>query len=363
MCLPPPPPPVNLAVDLRRLAELRTEQAVRDYKELARDMRMTSDEDEALKRRRLQLDLKHDMPASCLLALKKIMLKEANSTGVSMDAIREIKVLQELDHPNVLKIRDVYQMDSNVNVVLEYMRGDLAKVVESRDLHLQPADIKSYMHMLLSGVDHCHRSFCLHRDIKPQNCLLALDGTLKLADFGLARPIASPDRDMTPRVCTLWYRAPELLFTARSYGAATDMWAVGCVFAQLILRRPLFSTKSDSELEQLHVITQALGAPTEENWRGCSLLPGYFEQSQAPALPVIWDTTFAALAPDARDLLRALLALDPRQRPSAETVRGAVLLQRVGACVAMLHALYLHFVFLCFTLDSFAGSRIRIFSQ
>jgi serine/threonine protein kinase len=122
-----------------------------------------------------------------------------------------------------------------------------------------------------------------------------------------------------------------LLFTARSYGAATDMWAVGCVFAQLILRRPLFSTKSDSELEQLHVITQALGAPTEENWRGCSLLPGYFEQSQAPALPVIWDTTFAALAPDARDLLRALLALDPRQRPSAETVRCVVLSQTRGS--------------------------------
>jgi cyclin-dependent kinase 7 len=332
---------VNLAIDLRVLAQLRSSQACADYKELAREMRVLSDERAELKTKRMNLDQKHNTPPEAFVALKKIMVKEA-AFGVSMDAIREIKILQELNSDYVLKILDIYQMDSNINVVLPFMRGDLFALLANPKIILQPADVKAYLKMLLLGVSHCHQNFILHRDIKPvcsrtffiakfliifltsclcnqQNCLLSTDGKLKLADFGLARPIASPERNMSPRVFTIWYRAPELLFGSRSYGFATDIWACGCIFAQLILRRPLFVTSQENELEQLHVIFQALGAPNEKNWPGVETLPHYLEHPNAPAEPVLWKSAaFSALSADALDLLKSMLSLDPCGRPTAE---------------------------------------------
>ena len=115
----------------------------------------------------------------------------------------------------------------------------------------------------------------LHRDLKPNNLLIAPDGTLKLADFGLARVFGSPDRTLTNQVFQRWYRAPELLYGARSYGPAVDMWALGCIFAELMLSRPYFAGTSD--LDQLAKVFAALGTPTEEDWPGMRTLPDFVE--------------------------------------------------------------------------------------
>ncbi len=131
---------------------------------------------------------------------------------------------------------------------------------------MSTADIKCHMRMLLRAIDHCHKHNVLHRDLKPSNLLYTPDGLLKLADFGLARIQGSPGCYMTSQVVTRWYKPPELCFGAREYGHAVDIWGVGCIFAELLLRRPLFPGNSD--IEQLTKIFQVI--PFERN--NCTLL-------------------------------------------------------------------------------------------
>jgi cyclin-dependent kinase 7 len=126
------------------------------------------------------------------------------------------------------------------------------------------------MLMLMRGLNHIHQRFILHRvfdefikDLKPNNLLLARDGTLKIADFGLARIYGDPVT-MTPTVITRWYRPPELLFGAQYYSDAVDIWSCGCIFAELMLRTPYFASETD--IDQLKTIFQARGTPKEKDW-------------------------------------------------------------------------------------------------
>jgi len=168
--------------------------------------------------------------------------------------------------------------------------------------------------MLLLAVEHCHKNWVLHRDIKPSNCLLGENGTLKLADFGLGKLYGSPSTEMSPQAVTLWYRAPELLFGAKSYGPAADMWSVGCIFGELMLRAPLFAGKT--EMDQLGMIFGALGVPNQKDWPDVATLPAYvsFEREE---LPMNFLSLFMAASQDAKDLLMKLLTVSPLQRLTA----------------------------------------------
>ncbi len=145
------------------------------------------------------------------------------------------------------------------------------------------------------------------------NLLIGPDGEIKIADFGLARIYGTPNRNMTSLVCTLWYRPPELLFGAREYGSAVDMWSVGCIFAELMLRTPLF--KGTSEIDQLGKYFHILGTPTEEQWPGVSSLPNYIEFT--PKDPTSLSKLFSASNDDALDLLSKLFTFDPLKRITA----------------------------------------------
>jgi len=246
------------------------------------------------------------------VAIKKIRVKNQKE-GLSQDAIREIRLLQELDHPNVMKVLDIFSHSSNINVVLEYMHTDLDHILRSKEILLTSGDVKSYMKMLLLAVEHCHQNWILHRDIKPANLLVGPDGQLKLADFGLAKIYGSPDRELSPQACTLFYRAPELLFGARIYGHGADMWSVGCVFAELMLRVPLFP--GNTELDQLSKIFACLGTPTEKDWPNMTALPSYMPFDPWPPTPR--EQIFTAASQDALDLLRNLLVYDPTRRLTA----------------------------------------------
>lgn len=255
-----------------------------------------------------------------MVAIKKIKVDAQYKDGLSMAAIREVKYLQELSHPNIIALHCVFSSkNQNLNLVLEFLPlGDLEMLIKDVDgVRYGTADIKAWMGMLGRAVWFCHENFVLHRDIKPNNLLIAADGEVKLADFGLARSFSDPYRAMTHNVITRWYRPPELLYGARFYSGAVDMWSVGLVFAELTTRNPFVAGMSDTH--QLELICQAIGTPTEENWPGVSKLPDYvrINTQQSVRGRDFYLGTFGTVGPVGVDLLMSTLILDPRKRATA----------------------------------------------
>ncbi|KAM9893022.1 hypothetical protein OXX69_011841, partial [Metschnikowia pulcherrima] len=249
---------------------------------------------------------------------RKIATKEIKTglfkDGLDMSAIREVKYLKELRHQNVIELIDVFMShDNNLNLVLEFLPCDLEVLIKDQSIVFKSSDIKSWLLMTLRGLHHCHRNFILHRDLKPNNLLLAPDGQLKIADFGLARAFGNANEDFTPKVVTRWYRAPELLFGAKHYTGAVDLWAVGIIFAELMLRTPYLPGKDD--LDQLEVTFKALGTPTEQVWPNVSNLPLYNALRVYP-LPSRQElrNRFSAATEKALDLMISLTQLDPSKR-------------------------------------------------
>ncbi|KAH9924728.1 CMGC/CDK/CDK7 protein kinase [Fomitopsis serialis] len=247
------------------------------------------------------------------VAIKKIKVGQFKD-GLDMSAIREVKYLRELKHQNVIELLDVFSSKKNLNLVLEFLDTDLELVIRDRSLVFLPADIKSWMAMTFRGLEFCHRNFILHRDLKPNNLLIAANGQLKLADFGLAREFADPGYKMTCQVITRWYRPPELLFGCRYYSTAVDVWSVGCIFAELMLRTPYLPGESD--MDQLKTTFRALGTPTEDDWPGHTKLPDYVPLGQFPKTPL--RELFSAASPECLNLLSKCLIYEPRRRISAK---------------------------------------------
>merc|ERR1719378_1962086 len=175
-----------------------------------------------------------------IVAVKKIKLgsQAEAKDGINRTALREIKLLQELHHHNVIELVDVFGHKSNVSLVMDFMDTDLEVIIKDSNIVLTAANIKSYTLQTLQGLEYLHANWILHRDLKPNNLLVDSKGCLKLGDFGLAKFFGSPNRQYTHMVVTRWYRAPELLFGAKNYGTGVDIWAVGCIVAELLLRVP-----------------------------------------------------------------------------------------------------------------------------
>ncbi|CAK9824162.1 Cyclin-dependent kinase 2 [Anthophora retusa] len=249
-----------------------------------------------------------------LVALKKIRL-ETESEGVPSTAIREISLLRELTHPNIVQLFDVVDGDNHLYLVFEFLQQDLKKLLDSVKGGLDPALVKSYLYQLLKAISFCHLHCILHRDLKPQNLLIDREGHIKLADFGLARSFGVPVRTYTHEIVTLWYRAPEILLGTKLYSNAVDVWSLGCIFAEMATRRALFP--GDSEIDQLFRIFRTLGTPDENIWPGVSQLRDY--TSMFPRWePRSLDEVVPSFDSDAKDLLLKLLTYDPNQRITAK---------------------------------------------
>ncbi|PWY99152.1 putative KIN28-cyclin-dependent ser/thr protein kinase [Testicularia cyperi] len=253
------------------------------------------------------------------VAIKKIKIV-SNENGMDMTAIREVKFLKELNHPNVIKMLDVFSSGSataSLNMVLEFLDTNLEALIKDKALIFTQADIKSWMAMLCRGMEYCHRNWVLHRDLKPNNLLISPSGELKIADFGLAREHGDPGARMTHQVVTRWYRSPELLLGSYAYSSCVDMWSVGCIFAELMLRVPYLPGESDPD--QLVTTFKALGTPTDRDWPGHKSLPGYskstFDQHQYPKSNLA--DLFLAASPEALDVLSKCLLYDPLRRMTA----------------------------------------------
>eukprot|EP01117_Protostelium_nocturnum_P007776 TRINITY_DN2782_c0_g3_i2.p1 TRINITY_DN2782_c0_g3~~TRINITY_DN2782_c0_g3_i2.p1 ORF type:complete len:358 (+),score=135.31 TRINITY_DN2782_c0_g3_i2:35-1075(+) len=248
-----------------------------------------------------------------LVALKKIRILDSKQ-GISFSAIREIKCLQDLHHENVVSLLEVFSHKQTIMIAFELMETDLENVIKDQGIFFSPSDIKSYLQMILKGANAVHKNWILHRDLKPNNLLISKDGILKLADFGNARHYGSPNPRFTSTNVTIWYRSPELLFGAKAYGPSVDIWSIGCIFAEMMLRTPYFP--GDNEFDQLAKIFAALGTPTEEQWPDMKTLMGYVSFTYCPPTPL--KLLFSAASDDALDLLGLMLRFNPSSRCTAE---------------------------------------------
>jgi len=249
-----------------------------------------------------------------LVALKSIRLDSVDE-GVPCTAIREIGLLIELNHPNIVKLEEIVSEDSCLTLVFEHCDLDLKKYIEKCFGFIKPMVMKSFLYQLLKGVAYCHEMHILHRDIKPQNLLINLNGLeLKIADFGLAREFTVPSRKFSSEVVTLWYRPPEVLLGSNHYNTSIDMWSIGCVFAEMSSGKPLFPGQSSDD--QLIKIFKILGTPNSE------IFPGIVDLSE-------WNNDFPKYKPkniknivpglpeSGYDLLAKFLKYDPSQRLTA----------------------------------------------
>jgi len=249
-----------------------------------------------------------------IVALKRIRL-DSEDEGVPCTAIREISLLKELKHQNIVRLYDVIHTEKKLTLVFEHLDQDLKKHLDECGGEISRNTMKSFLYQLLRGVAFCHEHRVLHRDLKPQNLLINKKGELKLADFGLARAFGIPVRSYSHEVVTLWYRAPDVLMGSRKYSTPIDIWSAGCIFAEMATGRPLFPGSSVSD--QLIRIFKIMGTPTEESWPGVSEFPDY--KADFPHHP---QQSLAAIVHGLDDkglnLLSRMLQYDPNQRITAQ---------------------------------------------
>ncbi|CAI5476559.1 unnamed protein product [Closterium sp. Yama58-4] len=257
-----------------------------------------------------------DLESGRLVALKKVRFDNLEPESVRFMA-REIEVLRRLDHPNVIRLEGLVtsRMSCSLYLVFEYMEHDLAGLAACPGISFTEAQVKCYMQQLMAGLEHCHTHGVLHRDIKGSNLLLDNTGSLKIADFGLAT-FYRPEHNvpLTSRVVTLWYRPPELLLGATTYGVGVDLWSSGCILAELLAGKPIMPGRT--EVEQLHKIFKLCGSPSEEYWRRSKLPHATIFKPTQPYKRALRDL-FKDFPATALNLLDVLLSIEPADRGSA----------------------------------------------
>ncbi|VDM99790.1 unnamed protein product [Thelazia callipaeda] len=278
-----------------------------------------------------------------IVALKKILM-ENEKEGFPITALREVKMLQKLKHKHITELIEICSSRASAHnrerstfyLVFTFCEHDLAGLLSNTNVRLSLVHIKTLMKHLLEGLYQIHFAKILHRDMKAANVLITKDGILKLADFGLARPLFSklpgqPEHCYTNRVVTLWYRPPELLLGERHYGPQIDMWGAGCIMAELWTRTPIL--QGESEQKQLSLISNLCGSINSQTWRGVENLPlfGKMELQQnlnrrvVERLEAYVRVNLAEIVKinicedrNALNLIDSLLVLDPSLRLDAE---------------------------------------------
>lgn len=200
-----------------------------------------------------------------IVALKRVRMEEEKD-GLPVSSLREINLLLNMRHKNIVELREVVvgQRLDSIFLVMEYCEQDLASLLDNMSSHFTEAQVKCIMLQLLNGLDYMHEQYIIHRDLKASNLLMTDHGCVKIADFGLARKFSIPNGQMTPKVVTLWYRAPELLFGSKLQTTAIDIWSAACIFGELLLHKPLLPGRS--ELNQIDLIINLLGTPNDTIW-------------------------------------------------------------------------------------------------
>eukprot|EP00039_Didymoeca_costata_P008175 m.108781 g.108781 ORF g.108781 m.108781 type:complete len:410 (-) comp13979_c0_seq4:1340-2569(-) len=214
------------------------------------------------------------------VAIKKFLETEEDPQ-IRKIALREVRMLKQLRHGNLVNLQEVFRRKRKLHLVFEFIDRTVLDELDANPSGLPLESIQKITFQVLRAVSFCHQNNVIHRDVKPENILISKTYVVKLCDFGFARSLAGPGAMYTDYVATRWYRAPELLVGDTQYGKAVDVWAVGCVFCEMLTGRPLWPGKSD--IDQLYRIVQTLGPLTSRHAQVfCS--NSYFSGLQVPRI-------------------------------------------------------------------------------
>ena len=257
------------------------------------------------------------------VAIKKF--KETEDELVKKTMKRELKMLQQLKHENIVDFQESFIHKGNLFLVFEYVEKNLLEVLEESPDGLPPKLIKSFVYQMCKALDYMHKNNMIHRDIKPENLLIDENLNLKLCDFGFARKVKlnlknNNITEMTDYVATRWYRSPELLLSGGIYGPDVDYWAVGCIMGELADGNPMFP--GENETDQINCIIKVLGNLPNELVTMFYKNPIYdgkklLEVSRPESLERKY---MGKLGPTAIDFMKGLLQLDPKKRLNGETI-------------------------------------------
>ena len=245
-----------------------------------------------------------------LYAMKKFYLDNLGNGG----AKKQYEILSKFNHENIHKVIDMFiAPNKNQYLITPYIQNNLYDYVSKK---LPEKAIKQIIYQIICGINYLHSLKFIHRDIKPDNILISSEGKIVLTDFDLCRQESKgKDDPMTRTAVTLYYRAPEIFFGDSFYTNKIDIWSIGCVFAELIIGKPLF--KANNELGTLSNIIENIGCPNEENWPGVSQLPNYlpFTGGEFKLGKLLEE---GGLSKEGINMVTKMLTLDPKKRPSCE---------------------------------------------
>uniref|UniRef100_A0A0N4ZNA1 non-specific serine/threonine protein kinase n=1 Tax=Parastrongyloides trichosuri TaxID=131310 RepID=A0A0N4ZNA1_PARTI len=259
-----------------------------------------------------EVSLAKKLDTGDIVAIKR-MKKKFYSWDEAM-ALREVKSLKKLSHPNIIKLKEVLRENDILYFVFEFMQENLYELMKDRDRFFPENVIRNIIYQVLQGLSYMHKNGFFHRDMKPENIMCNGTELVKIADFGLAREIRSRP-PFTDYVSTRWYRAPEILLRSTNYNSPIDMWAVGCIMCELYMLRPLFP--GTSELDQLFKIISIMGTPSKEDWcEGYQLAASMnFKFQQCNPTPL--ESIVTNISKDGLKLMCSSLLWNPEKRPSA----------------------------------------------
>ncbi|XP_032919527.1 cyclin-dependent kinase-like 1 isoform X2 [Catharus ustulatus] len=242
-----------------------------------------------------------------IVAIKKFLESEEDPV-IRKIALREIRMLKQLKHPNLVKLLEVFRRKRRLHLVFEYCEHTVLHELDRHPRGVPEYLVKSITWQTLQAVNFCHKHNCIHRDVKPENILITKHSVIKLCDFGFARILTGPSDYYTDYVATRWYRSPELLVGDTHYGPPVDVWAIGCVFAELLSGAPLWPGRSD--VDQLYLIRRTLGDLIPRHQQVFSTNQFFSGEPLEMKFPNI---SYSALA-----LMKGCLRMDPAERQSCE---------------------------------------------
>ena len=243
---------------------------------------------------------------------------EREKDGIPISGLREISILLSCSHDNIVELKEIVVGKSleSMFLVMEYCEQDLASLIDNMQTPFSESQVKCLTIQLFRGLKYLHANFIVHRDLKVSNLLMTDKGCLKIADFGLARLFGFPLRPMTPKVVTLWYRAPELLLNSPQQTTSIDMWSAGCILGELLAHKPLLPGKS--EINQIELVIDLLGTPNDKIWPGFSDLPMIQEFTLKNQPYNNLKHKFPWISAAGLRLLNFLFMYDPTKRASAD---------------------------------------------